>query len=30
MMYQEFLDKVVKFAINKDKSYNTCNVTYEE
>ena len=30
MLYQEFLDKVVKYGIKKDKSYNTCSVTYEE
>ena len=30
MLYQEFLDKVVKYGIKKDKSYNQCSVTYEE
>ena len=30
MLYQEFLDKVVKYSIKKDKSYNTCSVSYEE
>ena len=30
MMYQEFLGKVVKYGMKKDKSYNTCSVTYDE
>ena len=30
MLYQEFLDKVVKYGMKKDKSYNTCSVTYNE
>ncbi len=30
MLYQEFLKKVVKYGMKKDKSYNTCSVTYEE
>ena len=30
MMYQEFLSKVVKYGIKKDKSYNSCSVTYDE
>lgn len=30
MMYQEFLSKVVKYGMKKDKSYNQCSVTYQE
>ena len=30
MMYQEFLKKIVKYGIKKDKSYNQCKVSYEE
>ena len=30
MQYQEFLSKVVKYGMKKDKSYNQCRVTYEE
>ena len=30
MQYQEFLNKVIKYGIKKDKSYNSCSVTYEE
>ena len=30
MQYQEFLDKVVEYGMQKDKSYNSCQVSYEE
>ena len=30
MLYQEFLKKVVEYGMKKDKSYNTCSVTYKE
>ena len=30
MQYQEFLEKVVKYGIKKDPSYNQCRVTYDE
>ena len=30
MLYEEFLNKVVEYGMKKDKSYNTCSVTYEE
>ena len=30
MQYHEFLQKVVKYGIQKDKSYNQCSVTYQE
>ena len=30
MLYQEFLNKVVEYGMKKDKSYNTCSVTYNE
>ena len=30
MQYQEFLNKVVEYGIKKDKSYNTCSVSYNE
>ena len=30
MMYEEFLNKVVEYGMQKDKSYNTCSVTYNE
>ena len=30
MLYQEFLDKVVKYGMKKDKSYNQCKVSYQE
>ena len=30
MMYQEFLEKIVKYGIKKDMSYNSCQVSYEE
>ena len=30
MLYQEFLGKVVKYGMEKDMSYNSCRVTYQE
>ena len=30
MQYEEFLSKVVKYGMQKDKSYNSCRVPYQE
>ena len=30
MMYQEFLEKIVKYGMQKDKSYGSCRVSYGE
>ena len=30
MRYQEFLEKVVKYGMKKDMSYNSCGVSYQE
>ena len=30
MMYQEFLDKIIKYGMQKDMSYNSCGVSYQE
>ena len=30
MIYQEFLKKVVEYGMQKDMSYNSCQVTYDE
>ena len=30
MQYEEFLRKVVKYGMQKDMSYNSCQVSYEE
>ena len=30
MRYEEFLNKVVEYGMQKDKSYNSCKVTYQE
>ena len=30
MMYEEFLNKVIKYGMQKDMSYNSCGVTYHE
>ena len=30
MKYQEFLEKVVKYGLKKDQSYNSCSITFQE
>ena len=30
MQYEEFLSKIVKYGMKKDRSYNSCQVSYEE
>ena len=30
MMYEEFLNKVIKYGLKKDKTYNKCKVSYQE
>lgn len=30
MQYHEFLDKVIKYGMQKDKTYNKCKVSYQE
>ena len=30
MRYEEFLSKVVEYGMKKDKSYSSCQVTYNE
>ena len=30
MMYQEFIEKVIKYGIKKDPTYNQCSISYSD